>query len=107
MNSYLQLKCRSEQQVMNEFTKCVAAKDYTSKRTIGLLHELTFFYVSINGDTDGTSGHIHDSILRDLSTLLMNIKDKKDDQKIVKMVIVLLQCIAEQMLHSQCTYVLF
>ncbi|OQR85166.1 hypothetical protein ACHHYP_12186 [Achlya hypogyna] len=101
MNSYLQLKCRSEQQVMNDLTKCVAAKDYTSKRTAGLLHELSFFYVTVSADADGTSAYIHDSVLRDLSTLLVNIKDKKEDQKLIRLVHVLLQHIAEQMQYTQ------
>ncbi|RLO00276.1 hypothetical protein DYB28_004444, partial [Aphanomyces astaci] len=100
MNSYLALRCRSEQQVMNEFTKSIAAKDYT-KRTAVLLHELTFFYVSTNTDTDGSSAHIHDSVLKDLTTLLTAIKDKKEDQRIIKTVMTLLQRIAEQMLFSQ------
>ncbi|KAF0697683.1 Aste57867_11654 [Aphanomyces stellatus] len=99
MNSYLALKCRSEQQVMNEFTKSIASKDYT-KRTVALLHELTFFYVSINTDTDGSNNHIHDSVLKDLTTLLKAIKDKKEDQRIIKTVMTLLQRIAEQMLFS-------
>ncbi|ETV80759.1 hypothetical protein H257_06246 [Aphanomyces astaci] len=100
MNSYLALRCRSEQQVMNEFTKSIAAKDYT-KRTAVLLHELTFFYVSTNTDTDGSSAHIHDSVLKDLTTLLTAIKDKREDQRIIKTVMTLLQRIAEQMLFSQ------
>ncbi|RHY35328.1 hypothetical protein DYB32_000198 [Aphanomyces invadans] len=99
MNSYLALRCRSEQQVMNEFTKSIAAKDYT-KRTAVLLHELTFFYVSTNTDTDGSSAHIHDSVLKDLTTLLTNIKDKKEDQRIIKTVMMVLQRIAEQMIFS-------
>ncbi|KAF0740914.1 hypothetical protein Ae201684P_001993 [Aphanomyces euteiches] len=102
MNSYLALKCRSEQQVMNELAKSIASKDFT-KKTVPLLHELTIFYVSINTDTDGSSAHIHDSVLKDLTTLLMHIKDKKEDQRIVKIVMVLLQRIAEQMIYSQGT----
>ncbi|KAG9415849.1 hypothetical protein AC1031_000232 [Aphanomyces cochlioides] len=100
MNSYLALKCRSEQQVMNELAKSIASKDFT-KKTVPLLHELTIFYVSINTDTDGSSAHIHDSVLKDLTTLLMHIKDKKEDQRIVKIVMILLQRIAEQMIYSQ------
>ncbi|KDO30069.1 hypothetical protein SPRG_05260 [Saprolegnia parasitica CBS 223.65] len=101
MNSYLQLKCRSEQQVLNDLTKCVAAKDYTSKRTAALLHELTFFHVSVVADADGSSAYVHDSVLRDLSTLLVNIKDKKEDQKLVRIVHVLLQHIAQQIQFAQ------
>ncbi|EQC35909.1 hypothetical protein SDRG_06655 [Saprolegnia diclina VS20] len=101
MNSHLQLKCRSEQQVLNDLTKCVAAKDYTSKRTAALLHELTFFYVSVVADADGSSAYVHDSVLRDLSTLLVNIKDKKEDQKLVRIVHVLLQHIAQQVQFAQ------
>ncbi|OQR96391.1 hypothetical protein THRCLA_07297 [Thraustotheca clavata] len=93
MNSYLQLKCRSEQQVMNDLSRCVAAKDV--KKLGGLLHELSFFYVSVVADGDG---YIHDTVLKDLTAILMLVK--KEDQKIVRLVEVLLQRIAEQMLHT-------
>jgi hypothetical protein len=91
MNGYLQLKCRSEQQLMIELTKLVSTKDFTSKKMSELINELAFFYVSPH-----FSHQLPHTVLKDLSILLMNLKDKKEDLRLAKMVLCFLTRIVEQ-----------
>lgn len=90
MNGYLQRKCRSEQQLMNELTKLLTSKDYASKKMSELMKELAFFYVS------PVLPHIPHSVLKDLCALLTNLKDKKEDLRIAKMALCFLARILDQ-----------
>lgn len=90
MNGYLLRKCRSEQQLMNELTKLLGSKDYASKKMSELLKELAFFYVS------PVLPRIPHSVLKDLCALLTNLKDKKEDLRIAKMVLCFLARLVDQ-----------
>lgn len=79
MNASPHTKCRSAQQIMNDLTKLVTAKEYTSKKTADVLRELTVCYASPNAST-----LLPPSVLKDLCTLLKHLKDKKDDIRIAK-----------------------
>ncbi|TMW56689.1 hypothetical protein Poli38472_006699 [Pythium oligandrum] len=89
MNAYLQRKCRSEQQLMNELSKLLASKDYASKKMSELLKELGFYYVS------PLFVKIPHSVLKDLSVLLTHLKDKKEDLRIAKLVLCFLARIVD------------
>lgn len=90
MNAYLQRKCRSEQQLMNELTKLVAAKDLASKRMSELAKELAFFYVA------PVLPRIPHSVLKDLCALLAGLKDKKEELRIARMALCFLARIVDQ-----------
>ncbi|DAZ94918.1 TPA: hypothetical protein N0F65_003088 [Lagenidium giganteum] len=90
MNAYLQGKCRSEQQLMNDLTKLIAAKDYTSKKMSELMKELGYFYVF------PVFTRIPHTVLKDLSVLLGNLKDKKEDLRIAKLALCFLSRLIDQ-----------
>ncbi|TYZ60820.1 hypothetical protein PybrP1_012600 [[Pythium] brassicae (nom. inval.)] len=90
MNAYLQRKCRSEQQLMNELTKLVAARDVASKRMSELAKELAFFYVA------PVLPRIPHSVLKDLCALLAGLKDKKEELRIARMALCFLARIVDQ-----------
>lgn len=96
MNGYLLRKCRSEQQLMNELTRLLGSKDFASKKMSELLKELAFFYVS------PVLPRIPHSVLKDLCALLTNLKDKKEDLRIARMVLCFLARLVDQFeLHYQ------
>lgn len=90
MNGYLQRKCRSEQQLMNELSKLLLAKDYASKKMGELLKELAFFYVN------PAQQRLPHSVLKDLLALLGNLKDKKEDLRLARLVLCFLSTLILQ-----------
>nr|CCA17877.1 conserved hypothetical protein [Albugo laibachii Nc14] len=76
-----QPKCRSEQQIMNDLTKLITLKEFTSKKTTDVLRELAVCYASPN-----LTNSLPPSVLRDLRTLLKSLKDKKEDIRLAKFV---------------------
>jgi hypothetical protein len=99
MNGYLLTKCRSEQQLLNDLTKLVAAgrgsgltgSDAVSKKTMELLRELAVVYVS-----PAPPLAVPHSVVKDLSSLLAQLKDKKDDLRAARLVLCLLSRLTEQ-----------
>lgn len=100
MNGYLLTKCRSEQQLLNELAKLVAAArgssglsggDAASKKTMELLRELAVVYVS-----PAPPLAVPHSVVKDLSSLLALLKDKKDDLRAARLVQCLLARLIEQ-----------
>ncbi|KAJ0404557.1 hypothetical protein ATCC90586_003089 [Pythium insidiosum] len=76
---------------MNELTKLLASKDYASKKMSELLKELAFFYVSPAFST------LPHSVLKDLSSLLSHLKDKKEDLRIARLALCFLARIVDQL----------
>lgn len=99
MNGYLLTKCRSEQQLLNDLAKLVASArggtlgggDAASKKTMELLRDLAVVYVS-----PAEPLVVPHSVVKDLSTLLAMLKDKKEDLRAARLVMCLLMRLIEQ-----------
>ncbi|KAG7398847.1 hypothetical protein PHYBOEH_010361 [Phytophthora boehmeriae] len=73
MNGYLRTKCSSEQQLLNELAKLLAAKDVASRKMADVLRALTFYNTST-----ARGARIPQSLLTGLCTLLPQLKNKKE-----------------------------
>lgn len=74
---------------MNELSKLLLAKDYASKKMGELLKELAFFYVN-------PPQRLPHSVLKDLLALLGNLKDKKEDLRLARLVLCFLSTLILQ-----------
>ncbi|KAL4115800.1 hypothetical protein PRIC2_012806 [Phytophthora ramorum] len=98
MNGYLRSKCSSEQQLLNELAKLLAAKDVASRKMGDVLRGLTLFYTSA-----ARGSRIPQSLLSGLCSLLPQLKDKKEiallkdeHQRIARLALCLLARLIDQ-----------